>query len=360
MVFTHIFAKKSLKRRSADHRAPETELNRQDTFSSEGSKRRRISKESSRSPNNAGAPTPEIMSVGSDDGSAFTVSIGDSATISSTDSLARAEQSSRRSSVKRYWKSLFKRHDSHQVQTETTPLDPFEQAYMGQLAMGDIDELLKSPEGPSDFWRRSPLFKDPKEEQKRRESSWSTESAWMLQEPAASPFPPLPSPQPQPPRDQIRWAPISWIPSKLRPRRLSAKSKGKRPQRPSPVSPSIGKGWQPVSPPQSSHRPSASGRSIGGLKITFDSPSSPSSPSSPRLGPSTRNTSIPALVLGDSRLPSADDSAVSSEMMFRMSQEDSEAQSDTNASMEVEVDSEEAVMDLDVAGWPTLQRLGEM
>jgi hypothetical protein len=353
MVFTHIFAKKSLKRRSTDHRESETELNRQDTFNSEGSKRRRISRESLRSPNNAGAPTPEIMSVGSDDGSAFTVSMDDSATISSTDSLARAEQSSRRSSVKRYWKSLFKRHDSHQAQTGTTPLDPFEQAYMGQLAMGDVDELLKSPDGPSDFWRRSPFFKDPNEEQKRRESSCSTESAWMLHEPAASP-------QPQPPRDQIRWAPISWIPSKLRPRRLSAKSRGKRPQRPSPVSPSIGKGWQPVSPPQSSHRPSASGRSIGGLKITFDSPSSPSSPSSPRLGPSTRNTSIPALVLGDSRLPSADDSAVSSEMMFRMSQEDSEAQSDTNASMEVEVDSEEAVMDLDVAGWPTLQRLGEM
>jgi hypothetical protein len=351
MVFTHIFARKSLKRRSADHRAPETELNRQDTFSSEGSKRRRIFRESLRSPNNAGAPTSEIMSVDSDNGSAFTVSTDDSATTSSTDSLTRAEQSSRRSSVKRYWKSLFKRHDSHQAQTETTSLDPFEQAYMGQLEMGDFEELLKSPDGPSDFWRRSPLFKDPKEEQKRRESSWSTESACMLHEPAASPFPPLPSPEPQPPRDQIRWAPISWIPSKLRPRRLSAKSRGKRPQRQSPVSPSIGKGWQSVSPPL---RPSASGRSIGGLKIAFGSPSSP------RLGPTVRNTSIPALVLGDSRSQSADNSAVSSEMIFRMSPEDSEAQSDTNTSMEVSVDSEEAVMDLDVAGWPTLQRLSEM
>jgi hypothetical protein len=354
MVFTHIFASKSLKRQSADRRAPETELNRQDTFSSEGSKRRRISRESLRSPNNAVAPTPEIASIGSDDGSAFTVSIDDSAARSSTDSLARAEQSSRRSSVKRYWKSLFKRHDSHQAQTETTPLDPLEQAYMGQLEMGDVDELLKSPDGPSDFWRRSPLFKDPKEEQKRRESSWSTESAWMLHEPAASPFPPLPSPEPQPPRDQIRWAPMSWIPSKLRPRRLSAKSRGKRPQRQGPVSPSIGKGWQSVSPPQPPLRPSASGRSIGELKIAFDSPSSP------RLGPTAHNTSIQALALGDSRSQSADNSAVSSEIIFRMSPEDSGAQSDTNASMEVSVDSEEAVMDLDVAGWPTLQRLSEM
>jgi hypothetical protein len=360
MVFTHIFARKSLKRRSADHRAPETELNRQDTFSSEGSKRRRISRESLRSSNNAVAPASEIMSIDSDDGSALTVSMDDSATISSTDSLTRAEQSPRRLSVKRYWKSLFKRHDSHQAQTETTPLDPFEQAYMGQLEMGDVDELLKSPDGPSDFWRRSPLFKDPKdpkdlkEEQKRRESSWSTESACMLHEPAASSFPPLPSPEPQPPRDQIRWAPISWIPSKLRPRRLSAKSRGKRPQRQSPVSPSIGKGWQSVSPPQPPRRPSASGRSISGLKIAFDSPSSP------RLGPTVHNTSIPALVLGDSRSQSADNSAVSSEMIFRMSPEDSEAQSDTNVSMEVSVDSEEAVMDLDVAGWPTLQRLSEM
>jgi hypothetical protein len=357
MVFTHIFTRKSLKRRSTDHRAPETELNRQDTFSSEGSKRRRISRESLTSPNNAGAPTSEIMSVDSDDGSAFTVSMNDSATISSTDGLTRAEQSSRRSSVKRYWKSLFKRHDSHQAQTETMPLDPFEQAYMGQLEMGDVDGLLKSPDGPSDFWRRSPLFKDPKdpkEEQKRRGSSWSAESAWMLHEPAASPFPPLPSPEPQPPRDQIRWAPISWIPSKLRPRRLSAKSRGKRPQRQSPVSPSIGKGWQSVSPPQPPLRPSASGRSIGGLRIAFDSPSSP------RLGPTAHNISIPALVLGDSRSQSADNSAVSSEMIFRMSPEDSEVQSDTNASMEVSVDSEEAVIDLDVAGWPTLQRLSEM
>jgi hypothetical protein len=354
MAFTHIFARKSLKRHSADHRAPETELNRQDAFSSEVSKRRRISRESLRSPNNAGAPTSEIISVDSDDDSAFTVSMDDSATTSSTDSLARAEQSSRTSSVKRYWRSLFRRHDSHQAQTEMTPLDPFEQAYMGQLEMEDVDELLKSPDGPSDFWRRSPLFKDPKKGQKRREGSWSTESAWMLHEPAASPFPPLPSPEPQPPRDQVRWAPISWIPSKLRPRRLSAKSRGKRPQRQSPVSPSIGKGWQSVSPPQPPLRPSASGSSIGGLKIAFDSPSSP------RLGPTVRNTSIPALVLGDSRSQTADNSAVSSEMIFRMSPEDSEAQSDTNASMEVSVESEEAVMDLDVSGWPTLQRLSEM
>jgi hypothetical protein len=384
MGFTHIFAKKDLKRLSADRYAPDSKLDHRSLFSSEGVKRQKISGESLRSSENNTTLPPGITSVSSDGDSAFTVSMDDSATTSSSGSPSETEQSPKRPSIVEYCKSLFRRHDSQQAQPDSTPLDPFEQAYMGQLATVDVNQLLKDPDGPSDYWRKSPLFKSINEEQERRESSWSTESAWILNQPATSPFPPLPSPEPQPPRDRIRWTPISWLPSKLRPRRLSAKSRGKRPQSQRPASPSTNRGWKPISPPPPP-RPSTTRRNTGGLKITFDSHAASlpiairsdasalacahiasatqepnnDSPSSLHLGPTTRNTSMPMSILSDSPL-SADSSGVSSEMMFRMSPDDTEAQSDTDASVDVSMNSDQALIDLEVEGWPELRRFGGM
>lgn len=72
----------------------------------------------------------------------------DSVTTSSGSSPSETKQSSKRPSVIKYCKSIFRRHGSQQTQPEDISLDPFEQAYMDQLATVGVSQLLKDPYHP--------------------------------------------------------------------------------------------------------------------------------------------------------------------------------------------------------------------
>jgi hypothetical protein len=265
---------------------------RQEPSSFTGAKRQKISKESSRSPDNATRTLPERKPATDKGKGESTVmgSTGDSVAAAPSDNPSTTEQPRRKSSIYKYCKTLLqRRRDSQQAPTESesnqenTP-SPFDQAYIGQLRTVGSTQSFKKPDGPSDYWRKSLQFQHTAEHHHRSRSAPSLDSTWIMKKPPTPPTDSQEHPSEPPPTRRRRWSSKSWLPSSLWSRRLSAKSKGKQPQEAVPHRahplPPLFADWPMWPPPPDSlvfRRNSAEIREIEAMIAGWQKPGSSSS-----------------------------------------------------------------------------------